>query len=146
MQARLGEVLYITANAEPASADRYLSESIRRFSRSIELCDDYLRGYYGLKLVRSLPSSLHSWSHTNIAQSTSKLMSAYPKSNKQKNDADLPIQDMKTIQGLNQLATAKLHEIVRHGIARDAGWEGYDSAELIAAQALLDLDTTPKSR
>lgn len=74
-------------------------------------------------------------------------MSAYPKSNKQqKNDADLPIQDMKTLESLNQLATAKLHEIVRHGIARDAGWEGYDSAELIAAQALLDLDTTPKIR
>lgn len=74
-------------------------------------------------------------------------MSAYPKSNKQqKNDADPPIQDMKTLESLNQLATAKLHEIVRHGIARDAGWEGYDSAELIAAQALLDLDTTPKIR
>lgn len=51
MQARLGEVLYITSNAEQSAADKYLAESIRRFSRSIELCDDYLRGYYGLKLV-----------------------------------------------------------------------------------------------
>lgn len=73
-------------------------------------------------------------------------MNAYPKLNKQKNDTDLAIQDMKTLEGLNQLATAKLHEIVRHGITRDDGWEGYDSAELIAAQALLDLDTTPKTR
>ncbi len=30
---------------------KYLAESLKRFSRSIELCDDYLRGYYGLKLV-----------------------------------------------------------------------------------------------
>ena len=34
-----------------SSADKYLAESLRRFCRSIELCDDYLRGYYGLKLV-----------------------------------------------------------------------------------------------
>ena len=33
------------------SADKYLAEALRRFCRSIELCDDYLRGYYGLKLV-----------------------------------------------------------------------------------------------
>jgi ER membrane protein complex subunit 2 len=26
-------------------------DAVRRFSRSIELCDDYLRGYYGLKVV-----------------------------------------------------------------------------------------------
>lgn len=29
----------------------YLAESLKRFCRSIELCDDYLRGYYGLKRV-----------------------------------------------------------------------------------------------
>jgi len=28
-----------------------LTDAVRRFSRSIELCDDYLRGYYGLKVV-----------------------------------------------------------------------------------------------
>ena len=31
---------------------KLLSNSLRHFCRSIELCDDYLRGYYGLKLVR----------------------------------------------------------------------------------------------
>lgn len=35
------------------SSQKYLAESIKRFSRSIELCDDYLRGYYGLKRVNS---------------------------------------------------------------------------------------------
>jgi hypothetical protein len=37
-------------NAE-GSAQKHLAESVKRFSRSIELCDDYLRGYYGLKMV-----------------------------------------------------------------------------------------------
>lgn len=36
------------------SYQQYLAEAIKRFSRSVELCDDYLRGYYGLKLVSSM--------------------------------------------------------------------------------------------
>lgn len=56
MQARLGEVLYLVSDrAEGAEQLKVLSESMRRFCRSIELCDNYLRGFYGLKLVR-LPS------------------------------------------------------------------------------------------
>ena len=53
MQAKLGEVLYLSAARTDGAADqlKLLSESMRRFCRSIELCDDYLRGYYGLKLV-----------------------------------------------------------------------------------------------
>lgn len=59
IHARLGEVLYLAANkAEGAEQLKGLSEAMRRFCRSIELCDDYLRGYYGLKLVR--PMSLKS--------------------------------------------------------------------------------------
>jgi hypothetical protein len=42
----------MAATASESGADKYLTESLRRFCRSIELCDDYLRGYYGLKLVR----------------------------------------------------------------------------------------------
>ena len=53
MHAKLGEVLYLSAGKVEGNADQLkaLSESMRRFCRSIELCDDYLRGYYGLKLV-----------------------------------------------------------------------------------------------
>lgn len=51
MHARLGEILYIAAGVNDSNSDRYLADSMRRFCRSIELCDDYLRGYYGLKLV-----------------------------------------------------------------------------------------------
>lgn len=39
------------AGVDDNSSRRYLAESLKRFCRSIELCDDYLRGYYGLKLV-----------------------------------------------------------------------------------------------
>lgn len=52
MQAKLGEVLYMSAiRTEGGDQLKALSESMRRFCRSIELCDNYLRGYYGLKLV-----------------------------------------------------------------------------------------------
>lgn len=56
IHARLGELQYMAATA-PGVANglyqKYMAEAIKRFSRSIELCDDYLRGYYGLKLVRA---------------------------------------------------------------------------------------------
>jgi tetratricopeptide (TPR) repeat protein len=55
IHARLGELQYMAATA-PGVANgpyqQYMAEALKRFSRSIELCDDYLRGYYGLKLVR----------------------------------------------------------------------------------------------
>ena len=54
IHARLGEVLYISAVSSNETADsKTLAEAMRRFCRSVELCDDYLRGYYGLKLVLS---------------------------------------------------------------------------------------------
>lgn len=43
----------MSASGKEGSASlTLLADSIRRFCRSIELCDDYIRGYYGLKLVR----------------------------------------------------------------------------------------------
>ena len=38
-------------NVNDSSTEKLLSDSVRRFCRSIELCDGYLRGYYGLKIV-----------------------------------------------------------------------------------------------
>lgn len=52
IQARLGEVLYRSANSSSDVSDAStIAEAMRHFCRSIELCDGYLRGYYGLKLV-----------------------------------------------------------------------------------------------
>jgi tetratricopeptide (TPR) repeat protein len=52
MQARMGEVLLMASQTADSPSQKQLAEALKRFSRSIELCDDYLRGYYGLKLVR----------------------------------------------------------------------------------------------
>lgn len=37
--------------SQQGDSSRQLNEALKRFCRSVELCDDYLRGYYGLKLV-----------------------------------------------------------------------------------------------
>ena len=41
-----------SASSDNAAQYKYYAECVKRFCRSIELCDDYLRGYYGLKQVR----------------------------------------------------------------------------------------------
>ena len=55
IHARLGEVLYISTlpagSAADAATEKALVQAVRRYCRSIELCDGYLRGYYGLKIV-----------------------------------------------------------------------------------------------
>jgi len=60
----MGELLYLSATASSSNGSdghtlKGLLESMRRFCRSIELCDDYLRGYYGLKLVSPHRPSLY---------------------------------------------------------------------------------------
>lgn len=54
IHARLGELLYVSSSAPDSDASRLGSKSVQHFCRSVELCDDYLRGLYGLILVRSL--------------------------------------------------------------------------------------------
>ena len=38
-------------DASDARSERALIDAMQRFCRSVELCDGYLRGYYGLKTV-----------------------------------------------------------------------------------------------
>jgi hypothetical protein len=50
----MGDIKFIAAKAGDFTGNesgKSLVESMRCYCRSIELCDDYLRGYYGLKLV-----------------------------------------------------------------------------------------------
>jgi hypothetical protein len=56
MHAKLGEIIYSTADfkSNPVELSRVISESMRRYLRSVELCENYLKGYYGLKLVSQL--------------------------------------------------------------------------------------------
>ncbi|KAF3000384.1 hypothetical protein E8E14_006875 [Neopestalotiopsis sp. 37M] len=124
IHARLGELLLMAAkSSQPTDASRQLAEAIKRFCRSVELCDDYLRGFYGLKLA------------------TRKLLQERPKAAKQSNDDDLPLPDAATLQRLDELATEKLAEITRKFAAGEKGWQGYDEAEIVAAKALLEEDS-----
>lgn len=38
-------------SGDQSSGVKTLVDAMRRFCRSIELCDDYIRGYYGLMIV-----------------------------------------------------------------------------------------------
>ncbi|KAB8337205.1 hypothetical protein FH972_021507 [Carpinus fangiana] len=125
MHARLGEIVYIASIAGPQLAG--LVRSMRSYCRSIELCDDYLRGFYGLKLVTTKIIELLSKSGAAVA--------------KQADDEDLPLPTLSTVQSLNEVATAKLGEIVRKYSTSQKGWDGYEESEVIAARALLDRDT-----
>ena len=47
-----------------------MADATGRFCRSVELCDDYMRGYYGLKMVRqkTLQPDLRLQSITRVQQ------------------------------------------------------------------------------
>ena len=81
------------------------------------MCDNYLRGYYGLKLV------------------TKQLLELMPQI---RDLDDLPATEK--VEYLNEVATLKLWEIVKRGFAEDKGWDGNDQAELVATRELLDQD------
>ncbi|CZT18048.1 related to kinetoplast-associated protein KAP [Ramularia collo-cygni] len=129
MQAKLGEVLYLSAvRAEGGDQLKTLSESMRRFCRSIELCDYYLRGYYGLKL------------------STTKLLDVLATSKKSQQAAADPVTgelatpSLAAVTKLNEVATSKLVEIVRRSASGEKDWDGYNAAEVIAARELIEKD------
>ncbi|KAF2405572.1 tetratricopeptide repeat domain-containing protein [Trichodelitschia bisporula] len=130
VHARLAEVTFLYGqsifSSNPGEAIRAMAESMRRYCRSIELCDNYLRGYYGLKLVTKrllevLPSAPKSASNTTD--------SAF---------SDLPLPSVQIVERLNEKSTERLANIVRRNAAAERGWDGYDRAEVIAARELLN--------
>jgi ER membrane protein complex subunit 2 len=118
LHAQIGELDYMNATTVGEATEtgqKSLAQAVQRFSRSIELCDDYLRGFYGLKMA------------------VSKLLQTAGQSK-------APAFQQDKLQKLDQLATQKLRAIIdgRKGqTSRDS-----DEAELIAAQALLDRIST----
>jgi hypothetical protein len=70
-------------------------------------------------------------------QVSKKLLNDGVKAAKQTDDNEFVLPDTQTIERLNELATAKLSEIVRHSAANDRGWRGYSEAEIAAARELL---------
>lgn len=59
---------------------------------------------------------------------------------------DLAPPSIETVKKLNELATAKLAEIVRRSTSGEKGWDGYNAAEIAAARALLDKDVQKIAR
>lgn len=117
MHARLGEVLLMATDSGEGSR-QYLAEALKRFTRSIELCDDYLRGYYGLK------------------RTTDKILGD-DKTSKERSEDGFSLPDRKVVERLNEVATDKLGEIVRRHAGGEKGWQGYSPDEITAARALL---------
>ncbi|KAF8472097.1 hypothetical protein BDZ91DRAFT_717202 [Kalaharituber pfeilii] len=117
--ARLGEVTYVHANNSKDNKDptQTLTDSLKYYLRSIELCDDYLRGYYGTLVV------------------TGKLLQVGKLAAVQDDDKSMT---KGKVEKLQQLATRKLAEIVRRAKRKEKGWEGYAEAEVQAAAKLLE--------
>ncbi|KAI6907856.1 hypothetical protein D0869_05530 [Hortaea werneckii] len=127
MHARLGEVFYLASQRQEGGDQlKGLSESMRRFCRSIELCDDYLRGYYGLKLT------------TGSLLLTLEGAAKPQKSSSDPVTGDLAPPSIESVRKLNQAATAKLGEIIRRVGSGEKGWDGYNEAEIKAARELLE--------
>ncbi|KAI7055106.1 hypothetical protein KC352_g44662 [Hortaea werneckii] len=127
MHARLGEVFYLASQRQEGGDQlKGLSESMRRFCRSIELCDDYLRGYYGLKLT------------TGSLLVTLEGAAKPQKSSSDPVTGDLAPPSIESVRKLNQAATAKLGEMIRRVGSGEKGWDGYNEAEIKAARELLE--------
>lgn len=74
-------------------------------------------------------------------------MTTLPQAHRQsKSDTGLPLPEIKTVERLNETATAKLSEIVRRYAANESGYQGYDAAEIIAAKELLNRESAAITR
>ncbi|KAL8896746.1 MAG: hypothetical protein Q9207_007556 [Kuettlingeria erythrocarpa] len=119
IHARLGEILYISAATSQDQVGA-LSESVRRFCRSIELCDSYPRASYGLKLVREIkPGIISEWRYSDaseklIATIERDPQSAVNNSGSDNSNRDLPVPSIKVLQELSEKATTILVEAVRN--------------------------------
>ncbi|KAI9674664.1 MAG: hypothetical protein M1817_001567 [Caeruleum heppii] len=132
MHARMGELYYASSTVKDGESEgrsrKGLVEAMRRFCRSIELCEDYLRGLYGLKLTTGelLAAEYESRELTDFFKAV--------------DEKEIPLPSRQTVQDLNERATARLSSIVRRASAGERGFSGYDQAEIIAARELLDRD------
>ncbi|KAF3919388.1 hypothetical protein ABW21_db0206334 [Orbilia brochopaga] len=120
IHARLGEINYIVADSgggggrDGGGALERLEASLRWYLRSVELCDGYLRGYYGIKMA------------------TAKLLQT-------KASGQRTISEEK-VNKLNSVATVHLNDIVSGFEKGKKEFAGYDSTEVAAAKELLEAD------
>lgn len=82
-----------------------------------------------------------------LLQTTERLLSTLKQNSKSsKSEGALQTPDLAVVEQLNEVATAKLAEIVRRNTSQDVGFQGYDAAEIIAAKELIDRDTATITR
>jgi ER membrane protein complex subunit 2 len=132
----MGEIEYssVAIGSENSQAtQKLLADAVRRFSRSIELCDDYLRGYYGLQKVRDNINSAQTRSDS-LPQTTHRLLESL-KLSAPASSSDIPPPNV--IKQLHDLASNKLRHIIKSRNTQSLP-SGSSHAELIAAQELLD--------
>lgn len=85
-------------------------------------------------------------------QSTTKLLEILASSKKSQPASSDPVTgelappSMAAVTKLNEVATAKLAEIVRRSASGDKGWDGYNQAETIAARELIEKDAQKLQR
>ncbi|OJI87661.1 hypothetical protein ASPTUDRAFT_62090 [Aspergillus tubingensis CBS 134.48] len=128
IHAFLGEILYSSACAsETTDCSQLLEVSIHHYSRSIELCTDYLRGFYGLV------------SATSLLGRNRRLMDH----SRDSSPAQASLLTDKLLDELTLFARSRLDEIVRSRSSDHQAWKD-NQGELIAAKELLHrLDKSP---
>ncbi|KAI4088980.1 MAG: hypothetical protein L6R37_008119 [Teloschistes peruensis] len=129
IHARLGEILYIAATTSQDQVGS-LAESVRRFCRSIELCDGFLRGYYGLKLASDRLLNA-------LAANNSKVNTA-PGGN---SSSEISTPSAQTLRQLSEKATSFLAESTRR-----SNVDGSDMPEMAAVKELLKSTTLAQQR
>jgi len=119
--ARMGEISYLlsihqtsTSGRDNDNATEVLLDAQRYYLRSIELCEDYPRGYYGLVVVCGRLLKVGNFGGEKVMMGKGKVESLYER------------------------ARARLAEIVTRAKRRERGWEGYDAGEVEAARRLLE--------
>ncbi|KAL3429302.1 hypothetical protein BDV09DRAFT_180630 [Aspergillus tetrazonus] len=117
VHARLGEILYVYANSlDNEGMGRQLRYSIQHFCRSIELCEDYLRGFYGLALATS----------RILVEKTPEATSGYLKHGQE------------SFRRLQALAIEKLSAILTRQYSLAPHLRDYEENELAAVKELLN--------
>lgn len=113
----------MSSSTAQTGREKLLIEAIQCFCRSIELCDDYFRGYYGLKFViNELEDFQNSGSQVRSPLSYQEL------------------------DRLNKLATLKLSEISQRSVNSDFSQQGYSTAELILMREIISHGLPSRSK
>lgn len=116
-----------SSSSSPASLSA-LSLALKHFCRAVELNENYLRGFYGLKTVAAKLMPLLSDAPVPTKKS---------RDTNNNDEEDIPLPALRSVQQLDELATRKLGDMIRDFASSKGAHSGYDAAEIAAARELL---------